>query len=395
MSYKILKQEDILPYLSKQQALQALFKSDSQVDLMVEGNLNNLFKITTNDAASSPIILKQSLPYIRCLGEQHKLDKRRILMENKAFSYYAEHANGVIPRFHHFDESMCLLVMEYLHEHKNLTQALLEGLSYPQLARQISEFMANIAFATSKFSVKGRARSQLFKEFNNEILCPLTEQFVFTYPFELHDNNRVPPGLEAQVEAMQQDKAIIKVVKRLKKVFKEKRQGLIHGDLHTGSLLVNEKDMRVIDTEFAMAGPFGFDLGTLIAHFMLAWIHHLNTQGLADGQWYLEMILKVSTFFMKKFASLAEDVAKKDDVDKLNAEILQHTAGFAGIEIFRRLVGAAHSPFLTEIKEPDARFRAMQQALIVARRLLLHYHEVTEPRQLLQILQSILVRKPS
>ena len=42
-------------------------------------------------------------------------------------------------------------------------------------------------------------------------------------------------------------------------------EALIHGDLHTGSIMVTESETRVIDPEFAFYGPMGFDVGAVSA----------------------------------------------------------------------------------------------------------------------------------
>ena len=46
-------------------------------------------------------------------------------------------------------------------------------------------------------------------------------------------------------------------------------EALIHGDLHTGSIMVNQDETKVIDPEFAFYGPMGFDVGLLLANFFL------------------------------------------------------------------------------------------------------------------------------
>ncbi len=48
-------------------------------------------------------------------------------------------------------------------------------------------------------------------------------------------------------------------------------QALIHGDLHTGSVMVTESDTRVIDPEFAVYGPIGFDLGAFLANLLMSY----------------------------------------------------------------------------------------------------------------------------
>jgi 5-methylthioribose kinase len=40
-------------------------------------------------------------------------------------------------------------------------------------------------------------------------------------------------------------------------------EALIHGDLHTGSVMVTREETRVIDPEFAFYGPMDFDVGAV------------------------------------------------------------------------------------------------------------------------------------
>ena len=53
--------------------------------------------------------------------------------------------------------------------------------------------------------------------------------------------------------------------------FCERSQALIHGDLHTGSILVSPDSTWVIDPEFAFYGPMAFDTGAFVANLMLAY----------------------------------------------------------------------------------------------------------------------------
>lgn len=52
--------------------------------------------------------------------------------------------------------------------------------------------------------------------------------------------------------------------------FLQQRQVLLHGDLHTGSLMVTEDTTYVIDAEFAFAGPIAFDVGKMVANLLIA-----------------------------------------------------------------------------------------------------------------------------
>jgi S-methyl-5-thioribose kinase len=53
--------------------------------------------------------------------------------------------------------------------------------------------------------------------------------------------------------------------------FIERAQALIHGDLHTGSIMVTPDSTQVIDPEFGFYGPMGFDIGAFLGNLILAY----------------------------------------------------------------------------------------------------------------------------
>ncbi|KAL2521173.1 Methylthioribose kinase-like [Forsythia ovata] len=53
--------------------------------------------------------------------------------------------------------------------------------------------------------------------------------------------------------------------------FCEKAQALLHGDLHTGCVMVTGESTQVIDLEFGFYGPMGFDIGAFIGNSILAY----------------------------------------------------------------------------------------------------------------------------
>jgi len=46
----------------------------------------------------------------------------------------------------------------------------------------------------------------------------------------------------------------------------------LHGDLHTGSIMVTQDSTKCIDPEFGFYGPMGFDLGAFLGNLILAYI---------------------------------------------------------------------------------------------------------------------------
>lgn len=61
--------------------------------------------------------------------------------------------------------------------------------------------------------------------------------------------------------------------------FCERSQALLHGDLHTGSVMVTHDSTQVIDPEFGFYGPMGFDTGAFLGNLILA---YFSQDGHAD-----------------------------------------------------------------------------------------------------------------
>lgn len=53
--------------------------------------------------------------------------------------------------------------------------------------------------------------------------------------------------------------------------FCERAQALIHGDLHTGSMMVTTDSTQVIDSEFGFYAPMGYDIGAFLGNLILAY----------------------------------------------------------------------------------------------------------------------------
>lgn len=65
--------------------------------------------------------------------------------------------------------------------------------------------------------------------------------------------------------------------------FIERAQVLIHGDLHTGSIMVTPDSTQVINPEFGFYGPMGCDIGAFLENLILAYYSAYYSQnGHAD-----------------------------------------------------------------------------------------------------------------
>lgn len=67
---------------------------------------------------------------------------------------------------------------------------------------------------------------------------------------------------------MYEDEELHAEVAWLRNNFMNNTQALVHGDLHTGSIFINQAGLKVIDPEFAFYGPMGYDIGNVLAHLL-------------------------------------------------------------------------------------------------------------------------------
>jgi 5-methylthioribose kinase len=356
-----------------------------------DGNLNLVFIV---EGVGGSVVVKQALPYVRLVGESWPLPLERSWFEYRALTEEARCAPGLTPEVFHFDRAQAMIVMEYLHPHVIMRKGLICGIEYPRFADDIAEFLAATLFNTSALAgtaAEHKARVELFAP--NTALCKITEDLVFTDPYREAPLNRwTRPYLDREKRAFERDSALKVAAQALKYRFMTSAEALIHGDLHTGSIMVTEEDTRVIDPEFAFIGPMGFDVGAVIGNLLLAYFAqggHEAAPGARDAyrEWILAQAEKVWSRFNDRFLELwrkapsgdayAESLFASDDdkaaMEKERARFLRalfaDALGFAGAKMIRRILGLAHVEDLEAIADPERRARCETKALSLAREL--------------------------
>jgi len=354
-----------------------------------DGNLNLVF-IVTNVENQKKIIVKQSLPYVRCVGESWPLTLERSFFEYKALCAEKEACPDFVPAVYYFSKPNALMVMEYIPPPNIiLRKGFIAGIRYPTMAADMGIFCAHTLFKTSGFKLsETELRQQVQFWSTNVEMCALTEQVVFTEPYIYAVNNHwTSPQLDIDKEAIEGDAALKVEASKLKNKFVTETQALLHADLHSGSVMCSPASHQtfVIDPEFAFYGPMGFDTGAFLANLLLAYCSqwgHLNGDDYAE--WLLETIKTFWTTFESEFVKLWNDPSEHtgmaykrtvlgDDTaialaqQSFLASIFQDTVGFAGMKMLRRVVGIAHVEDLESIKDADVRAMCERHALEIAK----------------------------
>lgn len=357
-----------------------------------DGNLNMVFVVA---GAHGGVVVKQALPYLRLVGESWPLSLSRAHYEAMALRRQHDAAPGRVPQVFHFDQTRAFIVMEHLHPHLIMRRGMIAGERYPKFVGHITDFMAATLFHTSDLCMRAADKKQLIADFcGNTDLCQITEDLIFTDPYRIAPDNRwTSPHLDDIARAFREDGDLKIAVSRLKLKFMSSAEALIHGDLHTGSIMVTEDDTRVIDPEFAFAGPMGFDIGAVLANLLLNYFSqdgHEQTPGARDAYraWVLGTVAGVWNEFRRKFMRLWEERGDgdayprklfEDAAGRLRAErerymnrLLQDALGFCAAKMIRRILGIAHNIDLEWIADPAVRAACERRALLLARNLMVN-----------------------
>ena len=323
-----------------------------------DGNINYVFRVFGKTSGKS-LVIKQADTVLRSSGRP--LDMHRNKIEAEILKIEKSLAPDFVPEIYHYDETMFALSMEDISAYKNLRKELAAGKIFAALSDELSTFLADTLLATTDLVIGRAEKKERVKLFTNPELCDISEDLVFTEPYwDYKKRNVIIPENASFVEkVLYEDKALHAYVARLRDDFMNHAQALVHGDLHSASVFVNENGIKVIDPEFAFYGPMGYDVGNVIGNLFFAyanayWTKPENAEFLS---WLQKTIADVfdsfKTKFEKKYDELVEFPLYKTERFKkaYTKGVLADSAGYAGTEIIRRVVGDAKVSEVTSVTD--------------------------------------------
>lgn len=372
-------------------------EADLRSEEIGDGNLNLVFRIKDDESGTS-VIFKQALPYVRVVGDGWPLSLDRARIESEALLQAADVCPGLVPEVYSYNAELALIVMEDLSDHIILRKGLTQGIRYENLARDIGTYMARTLFYTSDLYLAAGVKKAKQVQFHNPDLCKITEDLVFTHPYMDASTNNIPGPIRSFIESfLWADDELKQEVAKLKHSFLTKGQALVHGDLHTGSVMVTKESTKVIDPEFAFYGPIGFDVGAMIANLLLNYCaqpgHEQDREKREEYQSYLvDTIESMWEQFEAEFR-LLYDTETTEVMSKTPGfyewymqSVMQEALGFAGCKMIRRIVGLAHVADIDTIPGEDARTAAQLTALQIGKALIKNRHQATSIGEIKAIL---------
>jgi 5-methylthioribose kinase len=370
-----------------------------------DGNLNLVFIVS---GTVGSVIIKQALPYVRLVGDSWPLPLYRATFEYHALTRQARRDPGIVPQVFYFNETMALLAMEYLTPHTILRRKLINGERVAKLGKTVGIFCARTAFRGSELSLSSSDKKAEVGLFSGNVAIPaITEALVFTDPYFNAPLNKHTPSLDPIVKELRENIVLKTRVQKMLMRFASNTETLIHGDLHSGSIMATSEDLRVIDPEFAQYGPMGFDIGMLLANYMMAYfsqVAHRSANLEAYQAWIVEVIAETLASFDEEFCRLwrtersgmlyPKSMFEDQGHDSMPAcksllqDIRADALAFCGIEMHRRCLSLAHNADFEDISDPMLRATLEARNIKMGEELILTCEKLTETPALLALLQG-------
>lgn len=371
-SHYKMEGDDIIDYVFEHSSF-----FDSNENLVCEeigdGNINYVYRIFDKNTKKS-LILKQADVQTRVRPDGY-LNPDRSIREAEVLKLYNECAPGFSPKIIYADPVMAAIIMEDIGSYSNLRMELMAGKIFYGIEKLIARFIVDTSLPSTDLVLAYQKKFQAAAKFYNPDLCKITEDLVFTHPYkDLRQRNiLLPENADWLKKKFYEDSNLIARVAVLKEKFNNYTQGLIHGDLHSGSIFVKneneETKIKIIDPEFAFYGPIAYDLGNVLAHFIFAQGYAKYSPLFVDEEKqrtdFLSWLENVKNNLFKFFHVFAKDFLVKNIkdpvyqneifIDNYIEKIKIDAVSFCGTELNRRIIGSAKTAEITSIKKIENR----------------------------------------
>jgi 5-methylthioribose kinase len=217
--------------------------------------------------------------------------------------------------------------------------------------------------------------------------------------------------LDKEVQNVRTDSELKQAIAEMKEAYMTHGEALIHSDLHTGSIMVNQDETRVIDPEFAFYGPMAYDVGALLQNLVLNYLSHFAHTPERDEResyqaYLLKMVCDIWNEFARKFNETwaannrgelmpakywdypGGDQAFTEFRRRRISRMLQETAGHGGVKFLRRMMGIVSVWDITSIESPEKRAVAERAAIRIGKRWILERKRINRVEDLVGIVEE-------
>lgn len=371
----------------------ALFRKDQPIqiqrlcqenDKYVEGYLNFVYRVSQNGKS---YIVKHSKLEIASGISLGTLDPRRNYVEYLTYQLRRGLAPQRVPEVYFGDPEMNLFIMEDLGGMSLLRFALTGNKIGWDFGEQIGDFLAHCHFFTSPFYLKGNLVVEMQERFENSVMRDVILEFILAKEGE---SAFAPDPMDRALRKIRHDLVTDPTIASewdgLHQGF-NKRECLIHGDFHTSNVFADDHQIKAIDMEYTMTGPFSYDLGYFLANLVTQYAAYTvgparNKGGSGEQTDYLlAMIESVYRSYFTTFKGLYKEHVGPAELRNLFIDIFQESIGYLAVANISRTANGVPFPDFDRLPEQE-RFIAKGLSIKICAKLLIDRHGMETPADL-------------
>lgn len=407
-AHKVLTPDDAVNYIrqysnifSAEEELTA--KQVSGDSPSVDGYVNVIIGVQSIKTNKS-VIVKQVMPHLKSssTGTVHKLiPLERIKAEVDSIKLWDVICPNFVPEIYTWDASNNIIIMEDLSKFKIMSSELLKRKKFPNLPKQLGTFLAKTAFYTSDLFLTHREKSNLKTIFTACNMKYLWDDFMFTGAILDNSTYHMNVNIKKEIHSFCSNGKIRQEVIRLRDIYDNKMQCLIHSDFHSSNIFVDCNEMKVFDTEYATYGPISFDIGRILGSIILSYASLL---GIDDAQqaekqdyqdYLLEMVENIYQEFDDAFhkAWLQHGNKSNDYQTYYNQfyrkSILKETLGFIACSAVSRIYDEGLTFDFRRIEDLEQRGVGQRFIIKLAEQLLLYSKKIGHIQEVTKMIKAL------
>lgn len=411
INYKDLNNETVITYLKEEtdffepQAVLSVYEiGDGEED--GDGFVNFLYRVW--DETGKSVIVKQAKTYYKAFGEgvgpfvlsRNALEAEGMSIKNAIIPEY-------IPTIYKIDPENNITLMEDCGDLKILRFELMKGNTFPKFPQQIGEYIARSNFYTSELYLDATTYKELQAKFMNPKMRLIFEVGLFLKDQRViegtdpHDDPNADRERLSMGDAPWKEKAFREEMLKLRYIHMKKSECLVHGDLHTSNIMIDQNRLKTIDMEYSFMGAFSSDMGYLLGSILYEYVRWFYMDDYPENfcQNFRETMLSYMGDIVKTYLRVFTQCWREDAksiyrdydgfLDYILRDFIHEVVGFTGCQITSRVGNLVPLPDLDTIADRDSRNDACRLSLVIARYLIMHRTEIDSVDKMIDIIVKL------
>lgn len=368
-----------------------------------DGFVNYVFRVSS---PTKSVIVKQARTKLKSSLNGHILPVDRNKSEYESIKLRNSITPQYVPDLYYIDTKNNIFIMEDLSYLKILRFQLNKMNMFNNFPKQCGEYLAASNFYTSEIFLDTHTYRNIISAFNNSKMREVMENVAFINRYfgentEKNEFDFMDKELKLLSDDICSDEKIILETHKLRDIFMKKYECLIHGDLHTSNIFVDENRMKVIDMEYTFVGPASFDMGYLISNFITQYAaasFKINEDMNKVNKFKCYLLSSIKAIY-ENYIKFYDEYWEKDAKEEyrnikgykqhLYKTLLHEMIGFSACPSLTRITSFSDFPDFDVIGDVKTRNHAKRLSLIISKNMLLNREKYNTINDFIYIIPEI------